>query len=130
MANIKNLQMWDSICTNDLISVNKSLFGLRTTAVYKPTGSVIDARILEFSPADGGQLMRILCSPRTELAQTIGVFRPTPISNGNYLAEICSSRDGVFLAVQLYQYSQLNYNASTDVLIFEGEEAGIVGKMF
>lgn len=130
MANIKNLRMWDSICTNNHISINKSLFGLRTTAVFKPTGSIIDARVLEFSPADGEQLLRILCSPREDFPQAIGNFRPKPISNGNFLAEVCTSRDGNFLAVRLYQFSQLNYNTSTDVLIFEGEDACVVGKLF
>ena len=130
MANIRNLQMWNSICANNHISINKSLFGLRTTAVYSPTGSIIDAQVLEFSPADGGQLLRILCSPREDIPQAVGNFRPKPISNGNYMAEVCTSRDGNFLAVQLYQYSQLNYNTSTSILIFEGEDARAVGKLF
>ena len=130
MANIKNLQMWKDICTNNHVSINKSLFGLRTTAVFKPTGSIIDARVMEFSPADGEQLMRILCSPSEDIPQTIGNFRPKPISNGNFLAEVCTSRDGNFLAVRLYQYSQLNYNASTGVLIFEGEDARVMKQLF
>lgn len=130
MANIKNLQMWKVICTNNHVSINKSLFGLRTTAVFKPTGSIIDARVMEFSPADGEQLMRILCSPSEDIPQTIGNFRPKPISNGNFLAEVCTSRDGNFLAVRLYQYSQLNYNASTGVLIFEGEDARVMKQLF
>ncbi len=44
MANIKQLQMWNSICADARISISKSLFGLRTTAVYNPTNSVIDAQ--------------------------------------------------------------------------------------
>lgn len=130
MANIKNLQMWDSICTDNRISVNKSLLGLRTTAIFKPTGSIIDAKVLEFSPADGEKMLRILCSPREEIPQTIGNFRPKPISNGNFLAEVCTSRDGNFLAVRLYQYSQLNYNASTGVLVFEGDEVSVMKQLF
>ena len=130
MANIKNLQIWKDICDNNHISINKSLFGLRTTAVFKPTGSIIDACVMEFSPADGEQLMRILCSPSEDIPQAIGNFRPKPISNGNFLAEVCTSRDGNFLAVRLYQYSQLNYNASTGLLIFEGEDARAIGKLF
>ena len=130
MANIKNLRMWDTICTNNRISVKKSMFGLHTTAIYKPTGSIIDARVLEFSPADGEQLMRILCSSREDIPHIIGNFRPEPIRNGNYLGEVCISRDGIFLTIQLYHFYQLNYNASTNVLVFEGEEARMVGKMF
>ena len=43
MANIKNLQMWNTICVDARISISKSLFGLHTTATYNPTNSVIDA---------------------------------------------------------------------------------------
>ena len=130
MANIKNLQMWNRICTNNHISINKSLFGLCTTAVFKPTGSIIDARIVEFSADDGRQLSQIFNSSYEDLAQAIGNFRPKPISNGNYLAEVCTSRDGIFLAVLLKKFVQLNYEPVTDVLIFEGNDANIVSKMF
>lgn len=60
MANIRNLQMWNTICSDARISVSKSLFGLRTTAVYNPTNSVLYARKIELSPADGEHLKRIL----------------------------------------------------------------------
>jgi hypothetical protein len=53
MANIKHLQMWNNICADARVSVSKSLFGLRTTAVYNPTNSVIDVQTIELSPSDG-----------------------------------------------------------------------------
>ena len=43
MANIKTLQMWKDICADARISVSKSMLGRKTTAVYEPTQSVIDA---------------------------------------------------------------------------------------
>ena len=130
MANIKNLQMWDSICTNNHISIHKSMFGLRTTAVYNPTGSIIDARVLEFTSADGEEIKRILLASSEERAKAIAGFRPKPITNGNYLAEVCTSRDGAFLAVRLQQFSILNYEPVTDVLIFEGDDAEGIGILF
>lgn len=130
MANIRNLQMWNTICSDARISVSKSLFGLRTTAVYNPTNSVLDARKIELSPADGEHLKRILESPRERLETAIGDFRPQPTSNGNYIAEILSSRDETFVAVLLHQYLQMSYQTVTDILIFEGDEACAVGKLF
>ena len=65
MANIKNLQMWNTICSD-----------------------------------------------------AIGNFHPKATVNGNYMAEVCSSRDGEFLAVLLFQFVQLSYAPVTDVLIF------------
>lgn len=96
--------MWNTICADAHISVSKSLFGLRTTAVYNPTNSTIDALTIELSPADGEQLRRILCSSHEDLAKAIGNFRPKSVANGNYMAEVCASRDGAFLTVLLKQF--------------------------
>lgn len=73
MANIKNLQMWNTICSD-----------------------------------------------------AIGNFHP----KATYMAEVCSSRDGEFLAVLLFQFVQLSYAPVTDVLIFEGSDARIVKQLF
>lgn len=130
MANIKNLQMWQSICSDNRINISKSLFGLRTKAIYGPTGSVIDARTLEYSPEDGKHIKRILDIPQEKMTDSIGDFRPKTVDNGNYLAEVCQSRDGRFLAVQLFQFVKLNYEPATDVIILEGDVAEAVSKLF
>ncbi|MBO7120383.1 MAG: hypothetical protein J6W03_08720 [Bacteroidaceae bacterium] len=130
MANIKNLQMWNDICVDARISIKKSLFGFRTVALYNPTGSIIDAHVLELSSDDGEQLKHILSAPREEISKAVAGFRPKAITNGNYLAEVCTSRDGNYLAVNLLQFSIINYEPVTDVLVFEGDEARAVGKLF
>ena len=119
-----------AVSSDNRIIVRKSLFGLHATLIYKPTGSVVDARVLEFSSDDGEQLKRILSASGEEREKAIGAFRPKPVTNGNYLAEICVSRDGSFLAVQLLQFSMLKYEPVTDALIFEGDEARLVSKLF
>lgn len=130
MANIKHLQMWNSICADARISVSKSLFGLHTTAVYIPTNSGINTRTVELSPADGEHVRRILSSPREDLAQVIGDFRPKPVANGNYMAEVCTSRDGAFAAILLHQFNRMSYEPVTDVVVFEGEDALTITKLF
>ncbi len=122
MANIKNLQMWKTICADARVSVSTSFFGLKTSAVYRPTNSPIEANIFEFAQADGLQLQHILTS-RKPLSEALGNFVPTPTTNGNYMAEVCTSQDGAFAAVQLLQFEQLGYEPVTDVLIFEGDDA-------
>ena len=122
--------MWNSICADARIGISKSLFGLRSTAVYNPTNSVIDARTIELSPADGEQVRRILSSSRENLAQAIGNFRPKPVVNGNYMVEVCTSRDGAFLAILLQQFTRMSYEPVTDVLIFENDEARAIAKLF
>ena len=130
MANIKNLQMWNTICADARISISKSLFGLHTTATYTPSNSIIDANTFEYSPADGERLKRVLDTPREKLAAAIGDFHPKATVNGNYLAEVCASRDGAFLAVQLFQFIRMSYEPVTDVLVFEGDTARMVKQLF
>ena len=130
MANIKNMQMWNSICADARISISKSMFGLRATATFSPTNSVIDANTFEYSPADGERLKRLLDTPREKLAAAIGDFRPKATVNGNYMTEVCASRDGAFLAVQLHQFIRMSYEPVTDVLVFEGDDARVVKQMF
>ena len=130
MANITRLQMWTSICADARISISKSLFGLRTTAVYNPTSSVVDARTIEMSPSDGEHVKRILESPREKLAAAIGDFRPKAVANGNYMAEVMASRDGAFMAVQLQQFVRMSYEPVTEVFVFEGDDARTVAQLF
>lgn len=131
MANIKNLRMAYTISTDARISVKKSLFGLSTTLIYNPTGSIVDARVVELTSADGNHLRwNILCASAGDLQRIIGNFQPKPVNNGNYLAELCMSRDGEFLAIQLLRFSTLNYEPVTDVLIYEGDDARALAKLF
>ena len=130
MSNIKNLQMWKDICADVSISISKSLFGLKTTATYIPTHSVIEAETIEYSQQDGDRLLHILTAPRKELAKTFGDFCPKPTTNGNYLLEVAHSRDFRFVALLLKQYYQLNYETVTGTCIYEGEDAQIISRLF
>ena len=130
MANIKNMQMWKDVCADARISIKKSMLGLKTTAVYVPTQSIIDARTIEYSPQDGDRLRRILSTQKEDLAKAINGFRPKEVSNGNYKLEIIRSRDGQFIALLLLQFLQMSYEPVTSTLFFEGADAQIISQMF
>lgn len=130
MANIKNLQMWNDICADARISISKSMLGLKTTATYVPTQSVIDARTIEYTPQDGDQIRRILESSVNELAKAIGDFRPKEVPNGNYMLEVARSRDGQFVALLLQQFTRMSYEPVTKTLFFEGEAAKVISQLF
>ena len=130
MANIKNLQMWKDICADARIRISKSLFGLKTTAVYEPTQSIIDIRTIEYTPQDGDRLYRILSAPREELAEVIDGFRPKEVPNGNYMLEVARSRDGQFVALLLQQFTRMSYEPVTGTLFFEGDDACIISQLF
>ena len=130
MANIKNLQMWNDICADARMSISKSMLGLKTTATYVPTQSVIDARTIEYTPQDGDQIRRILESPVNELAKAIGDFRPKEVPNGNYMLEVVRSRDGQFAALLLQQFTRMSYEPVTKTLFFEDEAAKVISQLF
>jgi len=46
------------------------------------------------------------------------------------MAEVCASRDGAFLAVQLHQFTRMSYEPVTDVLLFEGDDARVMKQLF
>ena len=130
MANIKNLQMWNDICADARISISKSMLGLKTTATYVPTQSVINARTIEYTPQDGDRIRRILESSVNELAKAIGDFRPKEVPNGNYMLEVARSRDGQFVALLLQQFTRMSYEPVTKTLFFEGEAAKVISQLF
>ena len=130
MANIKNLQMWKDICADARIRISKSLFGLKATAVYKPTQSIIDVRTIEYTPQDGDCLRRILSAPREDLSNAIEGFRPKEVPNGNYMLEVACSRDGQFVALLLQQFTRMSYEPVTDTLFFEGNDAQLISQLF
>ena len=130
MANIKNLQMWKDICADARISISKSMLGLKTTAVYAPTQSVIDACTFQYIPQDGDRICRILSTPREDLAEAIKGFRPKEVPNGNYMLEVARSRDGQFVALLLQQFKQMSYEPVTGTIFFVGVDAKIISQLF
>ena len=130
MANIKNMQMGKTVCADERIAVSKSMLGLRTAVTYLPTNSVVDVKTLEYSAADGDKLKALLESGTDRIVKATADYRPQPTVNGNYMAEVCLSRDHAFAAVQLLRYIQMNYEPVTDVLFFDGDAARVVCQLF
>ena len=122
--------MGNSICSDAHVRRQQVAVWSATTATYTPTNSVIEARTIELSREDGEHIKHILTGSHKNMAEAIGDFRPKTATYGNYMAEVCASRDGAFVAVLLLQFLQLSYEAVTDVLIFEGDDARAVKQMF
>jgi hypothetical protein len=95
-------------------------FTLRPSTSHR-FGSSRPTRLL---PTHGGK------SPIDRFASAIGDFHPKSIVNGNYMAEVCASRDGAFVAVQLLQFTHMSYEPVTDVLTFEGKAARAIMQLF
>ncbi|MEE1062592.1 MAG: hypothetical protein UH071_02910 [Paludibacteraceae bacterium] len=132
MANIKSLQMWENICSDNRINVCKSFFGLLSTVKYAPTGSVIEAKRVKLSIPDGQRLHHILQATRDNLSKVTENFRINDTPNGNYMLEACVSQDASYAVMHLLQYKQSDYEYKpvSDVIIYEGEDAKIINQLF
>lgn len=85
---------------------------------------------MEYSSEDGKRIKHMLESPIEKLVTVVGESLLKPTLNGSYLVEVGTSQDGAFVAIQLFQFSQLNYVPATDVMIYEGNDASLVMKLF
>lgn len=130
MSSIKHLQMAEAVCTFSGIKVSSSLFGLSTKAVYLPTGSPVKAETMEFSAEVGQRLQHFLLNDPAQHSSAEKNFRDMVTENGNYMLEICRSKDNAFAALQLFHYEALGYQSVTRVLFFEGQDAQAVLRLF
>jgi len=122
--------MWNDICADNRVYISKSWLGLKTTVKSVSTGSVIVAKKIELSLQDGDSLRRVLQSSDEMMLKSLETFHLKETPNGNYMLEACVSRDETYVALLLLQYKQLDYVPVTNVLVYEGENARIISRMF
>ncbi|MBQ9665304.1 MAG: hypothetical protein IJV33_02375 [Bacteroidaceae bacterium] len=118
-----------AVSAHENIYVKQGFFGFRTKVYYKPTLSEVDSIRNYYTLSSGNEIHQFLlqfqndpsCAEKAQLSMT---YDP----NGGYSLEMCVSRDGRFFALQLFRYSDLYYNAITDIKIYEGKEAELLRK--
>ena len=54
----------------------------------------------------------------------------SPQTQGLSCEFLDASRDGVFLAIQLFQFTRMSYESVTEVLIFDGDDAKALSPLF
>ncbi len=131
MANIKSLRIGTAVALHPYIEINKSMFGLIQKAVYTPTGSPVDAFKMQYTKEQGDALQRLLNASGADTAAHVGAMeKPTPAPVGNVELELCLARDHRFAAMRLYRYSGFQYRPETELRVYEGDDAEIVGQLF
>lgn len=127
MASFKNMEIAPAVTAHEHIYVKQRFLGFSTKVYYKPTLSLVDCTRNYYTLSSGNEIQQFLlkfqsdpkCAEKTHLSMH---YDP----NGNYSLEMCASRDGLFVALQLFRYSELSYNAVTDIKIYEGKEAELL----
>lgn len=130
MANIKSLRMWNDICADTRVCISKSWFGLKTVVKCATTGSVIEPKKVQLNQQDGDRLQRILRASSENLTQAVEDFHLKESYNGHYLLEARVSKDKTYVAMQLLQFKNFDYEAVTTVFIYEGDEAKVISRIF
>lgn len=116
---------------DDRVTVKRSFFGLRKTAVYQPTSSPMKAYSLEFPQEQGYALSRILETPDEDLPAVVAeTGKLVERSLGNVRLEALVSADKQFAALQLFRFSDLTFHPDSRVRYFEGAAAEAIAELF
>ncbi|MBR1666782.1 MAG: hypothetical protein IJ693_00740 [Bacteroidaceae bacterium] len=127
MASFKNMEIAPAVTAHENIYVRQGFLGFNTKIYYKPTLSLVDCTRNYYALSSGNEIQQFLLKFQNnptiaEKTQLRFIHDP----NGNYCLEMCASSDGQFVALQLFRYSDLAYNAVTDIKIYEGKEAELL----
>lgn len=131
MTALNHLAMASAVVNNSNLEIKKSLFGLKTTIIYKPTGSPVRITKSECTALTGSNLERVLNGDKGQLKNAVkafGHFHSSPV--GQYMLESVRSDDGNFAMLRLYRFQELNYTAVTGVKVFEGDDAKTINQIF
>lgn len=125
MPRLNKLEMANALSATSYITIKKSLFGQK--AVYEPTQSPLEVKVLEYAPAEGERMERMLRLPMGNLMLEIQKNgKPQPTAVGHHRLEVCISKDHQFMALQLFAFVDFKYNAVTELLTYEGDNAAVI----
>ncbi len=128
MPSIKNLEMAAAVSTYKNITIKKSFFS--TKAIYTPTMSPVKVTVLEYAPAEGERIERLLNMPLEKMATEIAQKgKPNTAPIGHFRLEICQSDDCQFCALQLFRFVDFSNSAVTEPRFYEGKDAETVSKL-
>lgn len=122
--------MAKSVSINNVLTIKKGFLGLSTKAVLKDGGEPVTADVKEYNIVDGDKLQRILNMKQELIAGELQNAKVMPQNMGNARLEAVKSETGNFLMMQLYRFVDFKYKPVTPVIIFNGEEARALGKLF
>lgn len=124
MSSFKNMAIADAMVKNENIAIRKSMFGLGRTIVYKPTGSVVEAMVKDYSPEQGAKFEELADLPIDKIADEVkSKGKPKSFGMGNVRAEICLARDHKFAAVQFFRFKDFKFMPESDIKFFVEEGA-------
>lgn len=129
MAKINHLEMGAHVMALDDIEVKKGFMGLGTKLIYKPTHSVIKIKEKEYSVEDGRKLEAILSTAPEDIEGAINKLAVSSIGIGNAKLQACLSDDHQFVAAQLLNFKDFDYQPKSEVKVYTGKFAEAFAKL-
>lgn len=121
------MEIASAVSAHENIYVKQGFFGFRTKVYYKPTLSEVDSIRNYYTLSSGNEIQQFLLQFQND--PSCAEKAPLTLDcdpNGTYRLEVYTSRDGKFLALQLFRYAELEYHPVNGIKIYEGEEAALL----
>lgn len=123
--------MASAVLGNDKLEIKKSLFGLKTKIIYKPTQSPVRILKSECTSLTGTHIERLLNAEPDNLEDQVSALgRYHSIAVGQYILEALLSDDRQFAMLRLYHFQEMRFLPVTNAKVFEGKQAEIISRIF
>ncbi len=129
MSKFLALNMANEVAKNPQVSLEKTVFGLHTSAKYQPTHSTIDSFSNFYGVTGRDILERILESKNVDDA-VASVEEIECVEDGKYRLDLCISRDHQFVAMQLNEVTDTAERHLSPIRYYEGKEAEKIENLF
>lgn len=120
----------ETVALHSNIACKSVCFGLIKKLYYKPTNTSLKSVELYFGPKDKDKLLSLFQLQGDALISFAKKQHLDEKMNGNMLLEAFISSDRQFIALQLSQYSTLDYQLLCTPIFLEGQTAEIVSNIF
>ena len=122
--------MAQALLSNNNLSVQSTLLGLKKRLVYVHTGSPVKVLRINYHSDAIAPLQRIIECEDKGLSAAVKAFRAQQQAVGNVELDVCVSQDKNFVALQLLQFGdEYAYHPISEPAFFEGEKAQLVAQI-
>lgn len=131
MASFNNLEMAQALSHDSRVTIKKGFLGFGAKVVYQPTQSPIHVMLREYNADNGERMENLINAPADRLEAEVEKGKDIQDAQiGSMHLEACISRDGQFVALQMFHFVDFKYKPVTPLRIFEGNEAQLVSSLF
>ena len=131
MSKFYAIKMAEEVASHPNILKESFFFGLFHHVKYKPTGSKIESFSNFYKDTDAQLFKNLIESKEGQLESNVASLKEAYCTDdSSFRLDICVSKDGQFIAMQLNHIADDTLTHITPIRYFEGTEAITVDKIF